>query len=736
MSVEKNPTPNPADRPRSAKPATPASRPVLSTVIALLTLAAAGAAAAQSWSSDRVWRDASGRLVYTSDPAGNSIPDFSHAGYGGGGVPLPRVPAVETVSAGPGDDTAVIQAALDRAAALAPDAEGFRGAVELAAGRYEIWGTLYLDASGVVLRGAGDGADPAADTILWARGNTPQQRPVIVAGGGTPAGTAWPGEVSGTRTDVVTPWVPVGARSFEVADASAFEAGDNVILVHPSTQSWIDAVGGGGTATDPSWSAGDVDIVYNRRIAAVDGNGVILDGPVFNHLDRSLSQSYLYLHDRSDIRTRIGIESLRIDIETSGAADDENHAWDAIRLEEIEDAWVLDVTALHFGRSAVRTWQANRVTVRDVQALDPVSVITGSRRYSFNTYRASNDILFDDCHATDARHAYVSNGTSSASGIVFLDSTSFGDHKASEGHRWWSQGLLYDRCTFSSPNTSGRQLGLYNRGAWGTGHGWSAAHSVAWNTLVDTTLVVQQPPTAQNYAIGCFGTVTGKDTWLDAAGHIEGSNRGGLDPDSLYQAQLGERLAYGPPPSQPAGLVVDTANPFALTWIDVAQAETGYRIERSDDGGATWSPVAETPPDATSYSAAGPDLAMFRVQAMGANGASTWSNTACYDPDGDGVCDAAGGGDVCPLDASDDVDMDGFCPSDGDCVDTDPAINPDATEICTDGIDNDCDGKVDAADGDCALCLVTNSKEKGPRCRDGRDNDCDGLIDALDPDCR
>ena len=43
----------------------------------------------------------------------------------------------------------------------------------------------------------------------------------------------------------------------------------------------------------------------------------------------------------------------------------------------------------------------------------------------------------------------------------------------------------------------------------------------------------------------------------------------------------------------------------------------------------------------------------------------------------------------------DDVDQDGFSPSDGDCNDADPAIRPGAEEICNDGIDNNCDGTPD-----------------------------------------
>ncbi len=62
-------------------------------------------------------------------------------------------------------------------------------------------------------------------------------------------------------------------------------------------------------------------------------------------------------------------------------------------------------------------------------------------------------------------------------------------------------------------------------------------------------------------------------------------------------------------------------------------------------------------------------------------------------------------------------------------------------EVCTGGLDEDCDGDVDCADSDCSGdpacqgCVPTHSKEKGPRCSDGIDNDCDGLIDGADPDC-
>ena len=45
-----------------------------------------------------------------------------------------------------------------------------------------------------------------------------------------------------------------------------------------------------------------------------------------------------------------------------------------------------------------------------------------------------------------------------------------------------------------------------------------------------------------------------------------------------------------------------------------------------------------------------------------------------------------------------DRDADGYTNADGDCDDTDDSMNPDAIEVLTNGIDDDCDGVVDAGD--------------------------------------
>jgi hypothetical protein len=73
-----------------------------------------------------------GKLTYTPDEQGNTIPDFSHVGYRYGDKPIP-VYCIQLVEVSPveGDDGATIQAAINSLNNVTPDENGFRGAVLL-----------------------------------------------------------------------------------------------------------------------------------------------------------------------------------------------------------------------------------------------------------------------------------------------------------------------------------------------------------------------------------------------------------------------------------------------------------------------------------------------------------------------------------------------------------------------------------------------------------------------------
>lgn len=584
--------------------------------------------------SSVVYDDVNGNLRYVADGVNNYIPDFSYAGYKNGAVPLPELPVVKTISPIEGDNSAHIQGALDEIAAMSPDANGFRGALLLEAGTYEIRGTVTIPESGMVLRGVGKGTDPTTNTVLIGSGNTPNQRDIVVAG--NVPGASWSIGLPSSESLITSAFVPAGSRSLAVTAPELYSVGSNVIVYHPSTTEWLASINFGDTAGDAPWAPGDIDIVYNRYVTAVDfaENKISLDAPIYDHFDRSLAQARVYVLNKTNLRNNIGIENLRIDIETAGELD-EDHARNAIRLIGVEDCWVSNVTALNFIYAAVDTRIASRVTVRDCEGLEPHSEITGARRYNFAVGAFSNNILFENCHATEGRHSYVSNGTSSVSGIVFRNSTSDNDYSASEGHRRWSQGLLFDNITFTNPEAN-NALGLYNRGSFGTGHGWSSVHSVAWNVTIpfSSGLILQRPPGRQNYAIGCNAIIRNQGSFTHPRGFQELTNQTPAIP-SLYARQLEERLNRGVPPDAPAKLTATlTGENVQLEWLDIASQETGYRVEVSMDQGTTYTEIAQLEADATSFLQVSPTTGgsggrlQYRVYAVGTNGPSPFSNQA------------------------------------------------------------------------------------------------------------
>ncbi|MCK5136778.1 MAG: hypothetical protein KAR19_13390 [Bacteroidales bacterium] len=110
-----------------------------------------------------------GKLIYENyanrgeDTTVNILPDFSFAGYMGGGVPLPEnIPVKITLEPSrTGDDRNMIQDAINQVSALSPDMNGFQGAVLLKKGLYKVNGPLEIKTAGVILKG--EGQLPAAN---------------------------------------------------------------------------------------------------------------------------------------------------------------------------------------------------------------------------------------------------------------------------------------------------------------------------------------------------------------------------------------------------------------------------------------------------------------------------------------------------------------------------------------------------------------------------------------------
>ena len=206
----------------------------------------------------RVYPGADGKLVYVPDEQGNTIPDFSHAGYGGGGTPIPSVPVKETVWPVAGDNTANLQAAIDKVSALPLDKNGFRGAVLIKMGYYQMATPLKIQASGVVLAGRGHGRhrhypDRHRESALWApRVDPAGGQPTLVRIAGA-AGWANQGRNQATcRRRLCAGRRPEFHGGIRAAD---FRPGDTVIVRRIGNQDWIDAMGMNGENPGKSLAA-------------------------------------------------------------------------------------------------------------------------------------------------------------------------------------------------------------------------------------------------------------------------------------------------------------------------------------------------------------------------------------------------------------------------------------------------------------------------------------------------
>jgi hypothetical protein len=468
-----------------------------------------------------------GRLQYHGDERGDLIPDFSWAGFRGGGVALPQAPVRLTLEpSDSGDDGARIQAALDQVAAGSADATGVRGAVLLRRGSYRIAGSVKVS-PGVVLRGEGQ---DAGQTELIAVGTKPREVIVI-------DGRCVRSEIAGSRRRITDTRVPVGCHRLTVEDPENFTVGDEVVIHRPSTTEWIHAIGMDRIvprSSDPSstkqWKAGDYDLDFPCTVTGVDAAGVVVDVPVVMAFAADYGGGTLARSAHMPA-TMAGVESLRVSSEyaVGKETEDEEHATYAIAITKALDCWVRDVTALHFVGGCVDVHAGTRrITVQDCACLDGVSQITGGRRYSFSV--GGQQVLVQRCYARNGRHDVVT-GARVPGPDVFLDCLAEICHADSGPHHRWAVGILYDGITCS-------ELNVQDRGSLGSGHGWAGAYNVLWNC--NASIVCEAPPQAQNWAIGCIGS-RGRARFERPSGRFESWGQP-VAPRSLYLQQLEDRL--------------------------------------------------------------------------------------------------------------------------------------------------------------------------------------------------
>jgi len=453
----------------------------------------------------------------------NTIPDFSFAGYMGGGVSLPTdIPIKATVFPEAGDDVQRIQDAINMVESLDPDQNGFRGVVLIKAGHYSLENILAIRESGVILRGEGQGLN---GTVLHSNPKVSHSVISILGDGGITKDAA-------SIQIITTDYVPVGSHSFEIADASDFMIGDKIVVTRTPNQLWIDELGMdqetlcGGDSDCVGWEPGAYAINHERVITAISGNMISIDIPIVDVIEELYGGGSISKVLSSRRINHCGIENIRIQSFYDGNLD-ESHAWTAVRLKDSENCWVKQVTGQYLAYSTVNIESANFTTVEDCAYIDPKSQVSGGRRYPYAIQEGLGNLV-QRCYAYNGRHDFLI-GSRVTGPNVFLDGLGESTRSDIGPHHRWATGTLFDNLSCGSAR-------VWNRGNSGTGHGWAGAQTLFWNIDSYTgEFRVDSPIGSINWGIGCIGTdQTGEGYWESWGTKVQ--------PRSLYLQQLEERL--------------------------------------------------------------------------------------------------------------------------------------------------------------------------------------------------
>jgi hypothetical protein len=387
-----------------------------------------------------------------------------------------------------------------------------------------------------VLRGSG-----SADGGTTVQLTGPPHRFLEMAGHGS-----W--TLEGPSAVVTDAYVPSGAASLHVQASSVLRVGDAVLVQRPVTDAWVHFMGMDTLVRDgkpQTWIKAGTSISTDRVIASVSGSQVTLDAPLSDTLDASFLQpvgasvaKYAF-PGRID---RVGLESLRVTAPARDVPITERQ-YTLLQMNAVRDAWVRDVLVEDTQNTITLGQTVRRVTLESVRI---------RHQTPFTAPAGPADIAISGTQILVHRSSVSGKGiwpVVTQAGVtgpnVILNFTS--DENGIAPHQRWATGLLVDSSEFRGGTERRQNIAFSNRTTAGSGHGWTVGWAVAWNVNAEA-LLIQQPPGAKNWCIGCSGRF-GNTLWNgervptpEVPSDTIESPGVAVSPASLYLAQLRDRL--------------------------------------------------------------------------------------------------------------------------------------------------------------------------------------------------
>ena len=267
----------------------------------------------------------------------------------------------------------------------------------------------------------------------------------------------------------------------------------------------------------------------DRVVDSVEGDRITLDVPLSDALDSQFTAASLVRYSFPGRITEVGVEGLRIEAPFEDVPITEPQ-YTALRMDAVEDGWARDLEIQETQNGIVIGPAAKRLTLTNVR-------ITHSAAHSGSAAPADfslqgTQILLDRCRVTGEGTWPVVTQAEVTGPLVVLNFTA--DHGGVAPHQRWATGLLVDGAQIPGRRPSDRPgIAFSNRATAGFGPRMGVGWAVAWN-VSSPFLLVQQPPGAMNWCIGCIGSPvtmgtnptvfsTHREKWLSRPASISNS---------------------------------------------------------------------------------------------------------------------------------------------------------------------------------------------------------------------
>ena len=328
----------------------------------------------------------------------------------------------------------------------------------------------------------------------------------------------------------------------------------------------------------PANSCCEFSFTYLRQVSAISGNQVFIDAPIPWTLDPANNPVRVGMTD-GQMKENVGLKGMTIQFADNTLASTGLPHGTGAYFEGVRNGWVYDVKALNFPRYGIYLNYSARITVLDSWV--QTAQYKGGDGYGYGFIESpAQNILIKGSHGEDNRHNFITSHPETSM-VVQTQNVSVNETEPDDTHYAFEQAIVWDKHS----QMNGAAIEMVNRGdeSGTTAAAYETlASGVVWNFYGDGVknqlaslngaLYLKPSPDGELVVVGVNGAhavydstqanvtpfVPGQQMQASAGLQVgsspgalqnvlyEGLYQTGLQPASLYEAQLANRIGVPP----------------------------------------------------------------------------------------------------------------------------------------------------------------------------------------------